>query len=237
MSLLLTAAAFHLIMLVDKNRIRVAAREMCQRRPLPFLVELFYSPKRVHTCGKARHMNVMNTAAGYGWPARLLHWLIVVLIVAQFVLANMAESAESRMDMFKLFAQHKSVGITIFALALVRLIWRLANTQPRLPMRTPTWQMHVAKTTHWLLYALIFALPITGVLGSAANNYPVTWFGMFTVPPLIGSNEALADTLHETHEILAAALFCLAMLHILAALKHHFYHKDNVLRRMIRQVS
>ncbi len=182
-------------------------------------------------------MSVMNTNAGYGWPARMLHWVIVALIIAQFVLANMAESAESRMEMFVLFARHKSVGLTIFALMLIRLLWRFVNTQPQLPLRTPTWQRHIARTTHWLLYALIFALPITGLLGSAASNFPVTWFGIFTVPAMIGPNEALADLFHELHEIFAVALFMLALLHVLAALKHHFFDRDNVLRRMIRQIN
>ena len=182
-------------------------------------------------------MGVMNTSRGYGWPARLLHWVIVVLIIAQFVLANMAESADSRMDMFILFARHKSIGITIFALALVRLIWRLINEQPELPMRMPPWQRLVSKSTHWLLYALIFALPITGLLGSAASNFPVTWFGFFTLPALIGPDEALADTLHEVHEICATGLAMVAGLHLLAALKHHFFNRDEVLRRMVRSVE
>ena len=182
-------------------------------------------------------MGVMNNSRGYGWPARLLHWVIVVLIIAQFVLANMAESADSRMDMFILFARHKSIGITIFALALVRLIWRLINEQPELPMRMPPWQRLVSKSTHWLLYALIFALPITGLLGSAASNFPVTWFGFFTLPALIGPDEALADIFHEVHEICAFALAMVASLHLLAALKHHFFNRDEVLRRMIRSVE
>ena len=182
-------------------------------------------------------MGALNTSRGYGWVARLFHWMIVLLIIAQFVLVNMAESADSRMEIFTLFARHKSIGITIFALAVLRLLWRFLNTQPELPQKTPRWQRHVARLTHWLLYACIFALPVTGLLGSAANNYPVTWFGLFTVPALIGPNEALADLLHDVHGLLAGCLAGLATLHLLAALKHHFFNRDNVLRRMLRNVE
>ena len=178
-------------------------------------------------------MAIRNSATAYGWPAQLLHWVVVVLVITQYVLANMAESADTRMETFILFARHKSVGITIFALAIIRLLWRFMNEQPALPQGMPGWQQRVAKATHWLLYALIVLMPITGILGSAASNFPVTWFGLFTIPALIGPNEILADQLHDLHGLLAGCLATLATLHLLAALKHHFINKDDVLRRML----
>ncbi len=178
-------------------------------------------------------MAIKNSALAYGWPAQILHWGVVVLVITQFVLANMAESADSRMETFILFARHKSIGITIFALAIIRLVWRFFNDQPALPLGMPSWQRNLAKTTHWLLYALIILMPITGVLGSAANNFPVTWFGIFTLPAFIGPNEALAERLHDLHGLLAGCLALLAALHLLAALKHHFFNRDDVLRRML----
>ena len=178
-------------------------------------------------------MAIKNSATAYGWPAQLLHWVVVVLVISQFVLANMAASADSRMETFILFARHKSIGITIFVLAIIRLVWRFLNDQPALPLGMPSWQQNLAKTTHWLLYALIILMPITGLLGSAASNFPVTWFGLFTLPALIGPNEALADFLHDFHGVLALCLASLATLHLLAALKHHFFNRDDVLRRMI----
>ncbi len=178
-------------------------------------------------------MAIRNSASSYGWPAQALHWSVVVLVIAQYVLANMAEAADSRMDMFVLFARHKSVGLTIFALAVVRLVWRFMNEQPRLPVTMPVWQRTLAQATHWLLYVLVFLLPITGVLGSAASNYPVTWFGAFAIPPLLEPNEALGDLLHEIHKILAGSLAVVAGIHLLGALKHHFVDKDDILRRML----
>lgn len=178
-------------------------------------------------------MGLKNTLNTYGWFAKLLHWVVVVLVIAQYVLVNMAEAADTRMEMFILFARHKSIGMTIFALAAIRLLWRLLNEQPSLPLGMPTWQQSFARVTHWLLYALIILMPITGLLGSAANNFPVTWFGVFTIPAPIGPNEALADLLHDLHGVLAACLAMLASIHLLAALKHHFINRDDVLRRMI----
>ncbi len=178
-------------------------------------------------------MGIKNTVTSYGWPAQLLHWIVVILVITQFVLANMAESTDSRMQMFILLARHKSIGLTIFALALIRLLWRLLNEQPALPLGMPSWQQQVARVTHWLLYALIFLMPITGLLGSAASNFPVSWFGLFTIPALIGPSEALAESLHDLHGVLAGCLATLATLHLLAALKHHFINKDHVLRRMV----
>lgn len=178
-------------------------------------------------------MAIKNSATTYGWPAQLLHWVVVVLVISQYVLANMAESADSRMDTFILFARHKSIGITIFVLAIIRLVWRFLNEQPALPPGMPSWQQNLAKTTHWLLYSLIILMPITGLLGSAASNFPVTWFGLFTVPAFIAPDEALAELLHDFHGLLAGCVALLASLHLLAALKHHFFNRDDVLRRML----
>ena len=182
-------------------------------------------------------MGLKNTTISYGWPAKSLHWLVVVMVIAQFVLINMAHSTDSKMQMFILMARHKSVGMTILALALMRLVWRFLNEQPALPSGIPGWQRSIARITHWLLYVLIFAMPITGWLGSAANNFPVSWFGLFEIPALIGPDEALADLLHGVHEALASCLVLVASLHLLAALKHHFFNKDDVLRRMTWRTS
>jgi cytochrome b561 len=82
-------------------------------------------------------------------------------------------------------------------------------------------------------YVLLFAMPLTGWLMSSAKNYSVSWFGVFTWPNLIAKNETAFDLLRSTHHILSYALFAIAVLHILAALKHHFWNKDTVLLRML----
>jgi cytochrome b561 len=91
----------------------------------------------------------------------------------------------------------------------------------------------LARATHIAFYVLLFAMPMTGWLMSSAKNYSVSWFGLFTWPNLIGKNEAAFDFLRSTHDTLSGVLFTIAVLHILAALKHHFWNKDNVLLRML----
>ena len=89
------------------------------------------------------------------------------------------------------------------------------------------------KSTHVAFYVLLFAMPLTGWLMSSAKNYSVSWFGLFTWPNLIAKNETAFDLLRSTHHILSYVLFAIAVLHILAALKHHFWNKDDVLLRML----
>lgn len=178
-------------------------------------------------------MKLRNTVTQWGTPAKLLHWLVVLLIIGQFVLASLAEDLPLGMAKLGMLARHKSVGITIFALAVLRLLWRLLNPTPELPANTPPWQRRLAQTTHALLYAVILAMPLSGWAMSSAKNYPVSWFGLIQLPDLVAPNESLFSTLKETHEALATALLVLAALHVAGALKHHFIEKNGVLRRML----
>jgi cytochrome b561 len=132
-----------------------------------------------------------------------------------------------------LLARHKSVGITILMLATLRLIWRWLNPVPALPGTLKPYERFLAHVTHIGLYALLFAMPVTGWLMSSARNFPVSWFGFFQLPDLVTPDRRLYDTLHETHEMLGNALIAVAVLHVLAALKHHFVLKDDTLRRML----
>jgi len=169
----------------------------------------------------------------YGAVAQSLHWIIAALIVTQFVLANLADDLPLGAHKLGLLARHKSVGMTILMLAVFRLLWRLKNPPPALPVGMKPIEILLAKLTHAAFYVLLFAMPLTGWMMSSAKNYSVSWFGLFTWPNLIGKNETAFDLLKETHDLLSAVLLAIAILHILAALKHHFWNKDDVLRRML----
>jgi len=178
-------------------------------------------------------MQLKNSAARYGAIAQLLHWSIVVLIVTQFVLANQAEDATSLLKKAQTLTLHKNIGMTVFMLAAIRLLWRWANVVPaHLPTVKP-WQQRIADITHWALYALILVTPLAGWLMSSAKSYSVSYFGLFTFPDLVAPNEDRYQTFKVLHAVLAFSIFNLALLHIAAALKHHFWDKDNVLRRML----
>ncbi len=171
----------------------------------------------------------------YNSIARLLHWVIAALIVSQIVLAKLAERAEDASEVVKqiaLLANHKSVGITILGLAVIRLLWRFISKPPSLPANIPGWQRLASGFSHWSLYGLLFALPITGWLMSSAAAYSVSWFSLVTLPDMVQPSEDLKELMHEVHEVLAKLLFAIAVFHILAALKHHFIDKDRIMKRM-----
>jgi cytochrome b561 len=169
----------------------------------------------------------------YGAVAQLFHWLIAALIVTQFVLANWADGLPIGAHKLALLARHKSFGMTVLMLAILRLSWRLKNPPPELPSGMTPLETMLARATHIAFYVLLFAMPMTGWLMSSAKNYSVSWFGWFTWPNLIGKNETAFDLLRTAHHLLGDALFVIAVLHILAALKHHFWNKDDVLLRML----
>ena len=177
-------------------------------------------------------MQVRNTTARWGSVAQFLHWLIVALIITQVILALSAEQLHG-MAKLAMLARHKSVGITILMLALVRLAWRLINPTPPLPLTLKPYERLLANFTHAALYVLIFALPITGWIMSSARGFPVSWFSLFQLPDLVTKNRPLYEAMQETHEALAWTLGAVALLHLLGALKHHFVLKDTVLRRML----
>jgi len=186
-------------------------------------------------------MQFRNSSNGYGAVTQVLHWLIAVLIVVQWVLAEWAQDAHvekathpiAALQELTLLARHKSVGLTIFALAFVRLVWRFVSPPPPLPNTMPRWQVIVAKATHFGFYALLFLMPMSGLVMSAAANFPVSYFGWFTIPNVVAPDETLEHIMKERHHQLFDILSVLAVAHIVAALKHQFVDRDDVLRKML----
>jgi cytochrome b561 len=178
-------------------------------------------------------MQFKNSEVRYGAVTQLLHWAIVALIILQYVLAERAEDLPRGSAKIATLAQHKSFGITILMLALIRLVWRWMNPVPKTPTTMPRWQQLTSHVSHYGLYVLLFATPLLGWTMSSARNFPVSWFGVFTLPDLVAPNRSLYEFLNEAHEVSAKLIFVLALIHAAAALKHHFIDKDNVLRRML----
>jgi cytochrome b561 len=177
-------------------------------------------------------MQLKNTLTRYGALAQLFHWVIVVLIITQFVLALRADGL-SPIKKIGVLGTHKSIGITILVLAVLRLAWRLFNPVPPQPRGIPRWQELGARVSHFLLYALLFITPVLGWLMSSARAFSVSWFGLFTLPDLIEPNKAAFERLRDLHEFMAWTLATIAAIHLAAALKHHFFDRDDVLRRML----
>ncbi len=178
-------------------------------------------------------MNTATPAPTYTPVARLLHWVIAGLIVVQYVLANLAEDSPSKLQQLALLARHKSFGMTILMLAILRLLWRLFHRAPELPDSMKPWERRLATLTHGIFYFLLFAMPLAGWFMSSARNISVSWFDLFTWPDLIPVNKAAFKFFDTAHTVMAKALFVLAILHILAALKHYLVDKDDVMQRML----
>jgi cytochrome b561 len=178
-------------------------------------------------------MQLKNDTSRYGLVAQFFHWTIVILIIVQYVLANRADVLPLGPAKIAMLARHKSVGITILALAVLRLVWRWLNPVPPQPEGSPRWQQVSAHISHVALYALLLIQPMLGWLMSSARNFPVSWFGLVTLPDLITPNRPAYEFLLEAHETVGILLFVVALIHAAAAIKHHFIDRDNVLRRML----
>jgi cytochrome b561 len=174
-----------------------------------------------------------NTEHSWGAPARLLHWVVAALVFAQVALGWAAVTWRLSPTKLDLFVWHKSTGMLILVLTVVRMAWRLANVAPSLPadMRPP--ERLAAHASHFLLYLLLLLLPITGWIVNSAANIPFRVFWLVPLPAIVAPDKAMADAAARTHFALEVMLSMLLAVHIGAALRHHFLNHDNVLARML----
>lgn len=185
-------------------------------------------------------------AARYTAVAAVLHWAMAAAIVLNLALGWWMQEAIEAPDWaaraIAAFQVHKSVGLTVLALSLLRLGWRLAHRPPPLPEATPAWERLGARATHWAFYALMIAVPLSGWLYASTQwredgplAVPTQWFGLFEVPHLFGLDTlparrraGFADAFGDAHGWLAWAMAGLLALHVAAALKHRFVARDGV---------
>ena len=168
----------------------------------------------------------------YTRVAIALHWLIALLVIVQFAWGWWMQEipkqpAGPRVDAFNL---HKSVGMTILALMVLRILWRVGHPPPPLPAM-PVWQARAAGLTHVLLYAALVIQPLAGYLGSEFSGYPVKYFGI-TLPGWAGKNAALKDLLSAVHLATSWVIAAAVAVHVAAALKHALVDRDGLLARM-----
>lgn len=171
------------------------------------------------------------TAQRFSLPARILHWVMAVLILAMLLIgAGMISTATAAYP--QLLAWHRPIGIAILILALVRLAVRLTHRPPPLPADLPVIQVAAAKGSHYLLYLLMIGMPLIGWAMQSAGGYPVTlWQGM-TVPPILPHDIQLYGWLRYAHRLLAYAFFLLILAHLGAALFHRLIRRDGVFQSM-----
>jgi len=167
----------------------------------------------------------------YTAPAIVLHWLLAVAIVASFGVGVYMHELPFSPTKLKLYNWHKWAGVTILALSALRLLWRLTHRPPADPPM-PAWQARAAHLTHGLLYALFFAVPLSGWAYSSAAGFPIVWFGVLPLPDFVPVDKALAEAIKPLHALFAQALAVLVLLHVAGALKHQFIDRDGLLSRM-----
>ena len=178
-------------------------------------------------------MNVRNTPHRWGFVSQLLHWSILVLLVAIAWIGLDMVGLPNTPKKIGVYALHKSLGLTLLALVALRLAWRLFAGAPRALPGTPAWQARIAALTHVGLYGLMFAIPLSGWLFNSASGYPLQWFKQFNLPALAGRDQALAEAALSLHVYGFWLLVLLVALHAGAALFHHFFQRDATLVRML----
>jgi cytochrome b561 len=163
-----------------------------------------------------------------------LHWLIAALMVCGFSLGWVMTSIHGFTPAkLRYVSWHKWIGVTVFVLAALRILWRATHRAPPLPAGMSAWQRAAAHLVHVLLYLLMIVIPITGYLFSLASNVPVVYLGIVPLPRLIGPDPTLKAIFKTAHLVLNWGLAALVLAHVGAALKHQWIDRDGLLARMI----
>ena len=172
------------------------------------------------------------TAQRYSRVAIWLHWILAALIVANLVLGFSHEEFGKEAER-SLMWWHKSIGLTVLALTLARLGWRLGHRPPAFDPVLKPWEARLASLIHWLFYAFLILIPLSGWLVVSSGRSPVTsFFGLFDVAPLPLRGEDAHELMEEVHELLGYAMIGLILLHVAGALKHHLQGHRHLIGRM-----
>lgn len=176
-----------------------------------------------------------NTVGAWGAIAKFFHWCIATLIFVQFALGWIAASWRLSPTKLELFVWHKSIGMLILLLVVLRLLWRLVNPAPALPADTPPLERAAAQASHGLLYLLTLVMPLSGWVINSAAKIPFRVFWLVPLPPIVTPNKALAELAKQIHFILFVLIAMIVAIHVAAALRHHYVKRNEILIRMLPQ--
>jgi cytochrome b561 len=178
-------------------------------------------------------MPIRNSEHAWSTVAKTLHWGIALLVIAIVLLGLFMQELPNSPFKIRMYALHKSLGLTALALVVLRLGWRLTDRRPPWPPTMPAWERRLASVGHGLLYVVLLVMPISGWLYNSASNFPLRWFNLVRIPPLAEPDpdlKALSLAIHQWGFYVLAVLFAV---HVGAALKHHYHNRDATLRRML----
>jgi cytochrome b561 len=177
-------------------------------------------------------MHFFNTKDHFGLIAILFHWIMALLLIGLVILGLYMTSLPLSAQKLKLYGYHKELGMLVLFLVMFRLVWRISNVLPSLASLS-AFERIAARSVHWAFYFFMITLPITGWLITSMVGLPISFFGFFIIPVLSPPDENQLALFENIHTWLAYGLIVTFSLHVLAALKHHFINKDDILRRMI----
>ena len=178
----------------------------------------------------------------YSWVAIILHWLIALAILANILIAWKFNTMKPGLAYFQIIQLHKSIGITVLLLSVLRLVWRLMNPPPPLPAHMPPWEKFAATAVHWGFYVVMIGMPLSGwvMVSTSKYNLPTLLYGKIPWPHIAplhslapAAKDAWSHGSQTTHGALAWLGYALIVLHVGAALKHLFIDRDDVVARMI----
>lgn len=174
-------------------------------------------------------------ASRYTPTSIALHWVVALLVLVNLAFGLYLVGLPLSPQKLRYFSWHKWVGVTVFVLATARILWRLRHAPPLPPVSMPAWERRLANASHALLYALMFAAPLSGWLFSSAAGFQTVYLGVLPIPDLLAKNRELAEVLKIAHHWINYTMAALVALHVAAALKHRFVDRDEVLARMLPQ--
>lgn len=173
-----------------------------------------------------------SSSAQYNPFSKILHWFMALLILGMLCMGysmGLMEFSPLKMNLYML---HKSIGMTILGLVILRIIWRHVKSPPPHLDTHASWEVCLAHAIHILLYAGMIGMPLSGWVMSSAGEFPVDFFSLFEIPYITGKDEHLFEISRLTHEVFAYMIIAAIGLHFLGAAKHHIIDKDSTLRRM-----
>jgi cytochrome b561 len=177
-----------------------------------------------------------TTESRYTGTAIALHWLLAVAILGSMAVGFYMSDLQLSPQKLKLYNWHKWAGVAILLLSVLRLVWRLTHRPPALPRRIesamPSWQLRAYHASHHLMYALFIIVPLMGWAYSSMAGFPIVWFGVLPLPDFVAVDKEFARVIKPLHGWLAYTLLALVIVHVAAALKHHFIDRDGLLARM-----
>lgn len=178
-------------------------------------------------------MGARSDAGRWGSIAKAFHWIIALLVIGLLVGGLTMTEMKLSPDKLRFYALHKSIGITVLALMLLRFAWRGVDPRPEDVAGMSPSVAFLARAVHRLFYVALIAMPISGWVYNSAANFPLQWFGLVQLPAIVAPDKELKHLAHEVHEFLAWTLIALLIVHLAGALKHHLIDRDDTLRRML----